>query len=259
MFNIFKTVSYSPLQEEDASSSSDYEPFHERGQRAKALIPALPWMVSTFVLGLCLLITLLLDSPFSERESFETGYATEMQAAVHTIELEEVRFWGGIKADENGTFYMHFNPKDEIRYVGKPSRELDDAWDRLTGIVYITEISKLGASLMRTAVGKFIPLTKKESESVRGDISEHRGSYLAASVYRSCSRQCNVLKIELQDYCATQSSLPGKLQTMTRIATVKVADSKTQNYLRQALYDDNYPSIHLVRPHIPDYWLHVGK
>ncbi|KAF3405169.1 hypothetical protein DPV78_003205 [Talaromyces pinophilus] len=89
-----------------------------------------------------------------------------MQAAINEIEIEEVRFWGGIKADENGTFYMHFNPDEKVRYVGKPTREMDEAWDRLADCVS----------------GNFIPLTKEESESINGDISEYKGSYLAASV-----------------------------------------------------------------------------
>lgn len=53
---------------------------------------------------------------------------------MNEIEIEEVRFWGGIKADGNGTFYMNFNPDEKVRYVGKPTREMDEAWDRLAGI-----------------------------------------------------------------------------------------------------------------------------
>ncbi|RAH46182.1 oxidase ustYa family protein [Aspergillus brunneoviolaceus CBS 621.78] len=172
---------------------------HEKRRFEETRPEALPWMISTFTMGACLLVLLLLAYPASGGQSYEVGYATEMQAAIPQIELERVRFWGGIKADENGTFYMHFNPADNVRYVGKPTRELDAAWDRLAG--------------------QFIPLTQEESESVEGDISEHDGIYLAAT--------------------AVQHSL------------------HCLNYLRQAIYDDYYPSIHEIRPHIPEYWLHV--
>ncbi|PCG89624.1 Hypothetical protein PENO1_103550 [Penicillium occitanis (nom. inval.)] len=81
---------------------------------------AIPWMASTFILGVCLLVVLFMDYPLLRRESYESGYSTEMQAAINEIEIEEVRFWGGIKADENGTFYMHFNPDEKVRYVVRP-------------------------------------------------------------------------------------------------------------------------------------------
>ncbi|PYH83792.1 hypothetical protein BO82DRAFT_430608 [Aspergillus uvarum CBS 121591] len=187
---------------------------HKKRRFEETRPEALPWMISTFTLGACLLVLLLLAYPASGGQSYEVGYATEMQAAIPQIELERVRFWGGIKADENGTFYMHFNPADKVRYVGKPTRELDAAWDRLAG--------------------QFIPLTQEESESVEGDISEHDGIYLAAIVFTA--------------WWAMQTPLfPTSLPMIDTL----------QNYLRQAIYDDYYPSIHEIRPHIPEYWLHV--
>lgn len=43
--------------------------------------------------------------------------------------LAKVKFWGGIQVDPNGTYYITHNP-DEPRFVGQPSPEIDDAWQR---------------------------------------------------------------------------------------------------------------------------------
>ena len=49
------------------------------------------------------------------------------------IELEERKFWGGIKVDLNGSFYQSFDPEEKVRYVGPPTPELDAAWSKLVG------------------------------------------------------------------------------------------------------------------------------
>ncbi|KAF7933008.1 uncharacterized protein EAE97_008775 [Botrytis byssoidea] len=196
--------SYHNLPEVEDGSSGDGEPFlhsvSTEKLRKSPRTSVLPWMISTFSLALCLLATLLISYPFKRIASYETGFATEMQARVHIIETEEVHFWGGIRAHPNGTFYMHFDPTTDVRYVGKPTAEIDEAWNKLTG--------------------RFVTLTKEESESIRGEISEYKpGGYLAAT--------------------ASQHNL------------------HCLNYIRQCLYDDHYPDVHTSREGIPEYWLHI--
>ncbi|CAD6444122.1 62466dc7-c077-468d-ae7d-29e61eabbd18 [Sclerotinia trifoliorum] len=199
-----KLFFYKTLTEIEDGFLDDNEPFlHSISTEKTRRYPrnsALPWMISTFALALCLLATLLISYPLKLPASYETGFATEMQAGVHIIETEEVHFWGGIKAHPNGTFYMHFDPSTHVRYVGKPTAEMDEAWNRLTG--------------------RFVTLTKEESESINGEISEYKpGGYLAAT--------------------ASQHNL------------------HCLNYIRQCLYDDHYPDVHIAREGIPDYWLHI--
>ncbi|MCJ1357901.1 MAG: hypothetical protein MMC33_007897 [Icmadophila ericetorum] len=163
MFGVF---TYKSVPEDATSTAEDeqfLDHFAEEKPHLKSYKSALPWMISTCGLGVCLFVVLMINYPFfTGQKRYETGFATEMQAGVHVIELEERRFWGGIKVNSNGSFYQNFNPDDQIRYVGRPTAEMDAAWDRLTGT--------------------FVALTKEESESVRGDISEYKGGYLAAFV-----------------------------------------------------------------------------
>lgn len=46
------------------------------------------------------------------------------------IRLEERRFHGAFRVDDDGFWHISTNP-DEPVYVGKPSREMDNAWIRL--------------------------------------------------------------------------------------------------------------------------------
>lgn len=47
----------------------------------------------------------------------------------YAIELEEVRFTGGIKENKEG-FYREIDPS-QPQYVGAPSPEIDKAWEDL--------------------------------------------------------------------------------------------------------------------------------
>lgn len=156
MFERFLTfLSYRPVRRVEDSFADDIEPFLPPGYDEKLKLSSnnspLPWMISTFVLGVCLLASLLMVYPFKSHASYENGFATDMrefssswmpvkyiltcwtEAGIQIIETEEVQFTGGIKVDQNGSFYMHFNPQENARYVGKPTKEMDEAWDRLTG------------------------------------------------------------------------------------------------------------------------------
>ena len=46
------------------------------------------------------------------------------------LEVQEIRFKGGLVFDDNGTITRTYN-QPEIQYVGLPSKEIDDAWNFL--------------------------------------------------------------------------------------------------------------------------------
>lgn len=57
---------------------------HEKRRFEETRAEALPWMISTFTLGACLLVLLLLAYPASGGQSYEVGYATEMREFLPT-------------------------------------------------------------------------------------------------------------------------------------------------------------------------------
>jgi hypothetical protein len=77
--------------------------------------------------------------------SYENGFRTELgpywsideisrSADLITVQsyirLEKKRFHGAFRVDDQGYWHMSTNP-DEPTYVGKPSRDIDNAWVRL--------------------------------------------------------------------------------------------------------------------------------
>ncbi|TGO44298.1 hypothetical protein BCON_0553g00050 [Botryotinia convoluta] len=56
--------------------------------------------------------------------------ATLLAAAREAIGLKQVKFYGGIRFDDNEKQYITVHP-DEPAYVGPPTPEMDDAWQAL--------------------------------------------------------------------------------------------------------------------------------
>lgn len=109
----------------------------------------LPWIISTVVLLLLTAVLIVRDIlPASSQGSFEKGFVTDFgicpckhaaivtkpfaEPALPAISMHQVRFSGALRADENGTLFPAFN-SSEPRYVGPPSPEIDQTWEKLLG------------------------------------------------------------------------------------------------------------------------------
>ncbi|KFY84219.1 hypothetical protein V498_07859, partial [Pseudogymnoascus sp. VKM F-4517 (FW-2822)] len=97
----------------------------------------LPWIISTIVLLFLTAALIVRDIlPASSQSSFETGFDTDFEPALPAISMHQVRFSGALRADENGTLFPAFN-SSEPRYVGPPSPEIDQTWEKLLGRRYL--------------------------------------------------------------------------------------------------------------------------
>ncbi|KAF2207417.1 hypothetical protein CERZMDRAFT_16581, partial [Cercospora zeae-maydis SCOH1-5] len=57
-------------------------------------------------------------------------YSTDFRPARHAVELEQVRFTGSPKFDDNGDPFLVY-PPDQILYTGPPSGQIDLEWEEL--------------------------------------------------------------------------------------------------------------------------------
>lgn len=112
-----------------------------------------PWKISTAVLGLLLILLLSTELRHHVRPSYESGFNTDLresqttgnlsfnkaltivEPAVSSIKLERRKFFGGIIVNESSEFELVLEPGG-VRYTGRPTQELDDAWDRIVGKLY---------------------------------------------------------------------------------------------------------------------------
>ncbi|KAI0396798.1 hypothetical protein F5Y17DRAFT_417836 [Xylariaceae sp. FL0594] len=122
-----------------SSSSHDSEPFLEhnsygylrRPARWGSSIWAVPWLVSTVVLSL---VNMGLGVRLYQlgHGTYETGYRTDFQTAVHLIEVQERRFTTPPRDVMRSDVLVAWDPAVP-RYVGIPTPEVDAAWNKLTG------------------------------------------------------------------------------------------------------------------------------
>ncbi|KAM3073491.1 hypothetical protein ACMFMG_004611 [Clarireedia jacksonii] len=130
---------------DEENSEEESHPLVERvsnSTRIKSLRQLSPqqpniWIFTTFVLAFLLLAIGVRDYVQSKRIisqqqcGYETGFDTEWTPAREAIGLKKVKFYGGIRFDDNEKQYYTTNP-DEPVYVGPPTPEMDDAWYALT-------------------------------------------------------------------------------------------------------------------------------
>ncbi|KAJ7879833.1 hypothetical protein B0H13DRAFT_2345947 [Mycena leptocephala] len=63
--------------------------------------------------------------------SYEQGFNTELIAAKPHIQLRPVKYSGTPQFDAEGNQFIKYLP-GQVRYVGPPSPEIDEAWHQLT-------------------------------------------------------------------------------------------------------------------------------
>ncbi|KAK0625823.1 hypothetical protein B0T14DRAFT_405091, partial [Immersiella caudata] len=131
---------------------------------------------------LSLAIASSLSSCKSNGFSYETGFDTDLEPIRPVIELQKIRFSGGLKFDENGTLYRSIDPT-AIQYVGEPSDGIDKAW----------------ADLIH---GEGVDLVGKEAESVVGKTYQKPGGWWLTGVDAFHQLHCiNMLRQALRpDY-----------------------------------------------------------
>ncbi|KAI1168247.1 hypothetical protein F5B18DRAFT_597635 [Nemania serpens] len=132
-----------------------------------------PWKISTAVLGLLLILLLSTELRHHVRPSYESGFNTDLQPAVSSIKLERRKFFGGIIVNESSEFELVLEPGG-VRYTGRPTQELDDAWDRI--------------------VGNYLALTEAEAQSLQGPVAEERGRYYVVPHVRHSLHCVNYLR-----------------------------------------------------------------
>ncbi|KAI0973470.1 hypothetical protein F4678DRAFT_426840, partial [Xylaria arbuscula] len=85
---------------------------------------AVSWLLSLF------LVFHFTQSALKNKSSYETGFDTDLEPLKQAIEMERIRFTGGLNIDDNGTLYLVTEP-GATQYVGNPTPEIDAAWDAL--------------------------------------------------------------------------------------------------------------------------------
>ncbi|KAI1163312.1 hypothetical protein F5B18DRAFT_325107 [Nemania serpens] len=137
-----------------------------------------PWKIATAVLSFLLVVLLSMEisrivAPRKMLLSYETGFATDLEPALSAIKLRKHTFAGGIIVNETNQFEVTLNSGNP-RYVGKPTQELDDAWDAI--------------------VGDYIALTDTEALNVQGEVSRERGHYYVVPHVRHSLHCLNYLR-----------------------------------------------------------------
>lgn len=121
---------YAPLAAEDGSESeSSYQEY-----RLRSLEPRTPFYrrSSTWAILITIVVAFAAGAVSGwsmKRESGAQVYRTDFAEARGAIDLEEVEFTGtALFDDDDGHAYVK---PQEVSYVGKPSKEIDNAWHNL--------------------------------------------------------------------------------------------------------------------------------
>jgi len=90
-----------------------------------------PWILSGILFALLVASLTLHRSNESTRSSFEKGFDTELIPAKSHIRMHTVKYRGTPQFAADGEEYVDYLP-GEVKYVGPPSDEIDEAWNQLT-------------------------------------------------------------------------------------------------------------------------------
>lgn len=92
------------------------------------------------------------------------------------IKVKQVKFTGGIKFAEDGTAYRHVEP-GTTQYVGKPSDEIDLAWEELIrGMSFPCLLQRLYFLTLRI-VGQVVDLIGDEAKDWVNKTTRHHGQW----------------------------------------------------------------------------------
>jgi len=147
-----KFIPYSDPEIEDDDGKEESSPFIGQesfeNHSGQSFGPALPWIITTIILMiLSSYLYLTQRNSFQNMPSYETGFSTDFATIKSQLQLQQVRFTGGIKFDENGTLFRSIDPTTP-QYVGPPNSHIDEAWDTMLEVRYFAvtpdEAAKIG-------------------------------------------------------------------------------------------------------------------
>lgn len=119
-------------------------PYHHQ----HSSIAKLPWIWIASTVFFMLLSLTLTTKDLRISRSFETGFATDLEAAWPSAELKQLSFTGGLLLDQNNTLYRQI--VDGPQYAGAPSPEIDGSWDKLLGALEIVLEGEEAATIAGT-------------------------------------------------------------------------------------------------------------
>ncbi|KAL1846492.1 hypothetical protein Daus18300_014242 [Diaporthe australafricana] len=135
MFGAFRK----PRQSDDTAGSDEEETFLPKSNskiQATALSSSWKdhvWKASTFAFAILFAVSVFLPRPvFQTRGTYETGFDTDLEPAVASIELQRIKFPGGIIVNDSDAFELVLD-QNTPKYTGHPTQKLDDEWDKLVG------------------------------------------------------------------------------------------------------------------------------
>ncbi|KAL2277820.1 hypothetical protein FJTKL_15112 [Diaporthe vaccinii] len=132
------------------------------------------WKATTLLFAILFVMSLFLPRPlFQPRDTYETGFDTDLEPAVASIKMQRTKFAGGIIVNDSDAFELVLD-QGAPQYTGHPSQKLDDNWDRL--------------------VGGYIALTQAEAAKIQGEVSVDGGSYFVVPHVRHSLHCVNYLR-----------------------------------------------------------------
>lgn len=148
------TANMEPLLKEDSLYESETlpDPVKSGFEKERRF-----WILTTSLLAVAWLVTGVWASSSTGSRNYEQGFSTDLQPALPAIRMETRQFYGGIEVNSSGDFALRLHPGSE-RFVGKPTAELDAAWDRI--------------------VGSYIKLTDEEVETIDSEASPEMGGFM---------------------------------------------------------------------------------
>ncbi|KAJ6613676.1 hypothetical protein B0H10DRAFT_1804987 [Mycena sp. CBHHK59/15] len=106
-------------------------PLPRQKSRLARIRTQLPWILSAVLFVLLVASWTLRRSDECARSSFERGFDTELVPAKPHIRMHTIQYRGTPQFGADGEEYVDYLP-GEVRYVGPPSDEIDEAWNELT-------------------------------------------------------------------------------------------------------------------------------
>ncbi|WQF84154.1 Putative mycotoxin biosynthesis protein UstYa [Colletotrichum destructivum] len=122
---------------------------------ALGLAERLVWMLCSAVL----LSVVVIQHFNTQMHSYETGFATDLAVATPHIAIQEIVYTGGVVRNDEGKLVLDHSGASTI-YVGEPSAELDESWDRLESAIEIT----LQSHEAKTKDGQMLDTMQSEGE-----------------------------------------------------------------------------------------------
>ncbi|KAJ7151366.1 hypothetical protein C8R43DRAFT_486944 [Mycena crocata] len=102
-----------------------------RQSRMAKIRPQAPWILSLILLVLLSASWKFHKIDYCSPSSFERGFELKLAAAKSHIRIHKVKYHGTPQFASDGEEYVDDMP-GEVTYVGKPSEEIDEAWNELT-------------------------------------------------------------------------------------------------------------------------------